>query len=191
LDLPYSAGESKPGVVHLFWRSQESAVRRLLLDLQGPWRGAAPPVLLMRQKATSHFVQPLAESQFRTWANLLVTIDQQRRRFTHATEATLSPEAAEAWGEFHAELLNDTAVFAPWPRQFFDWLPELMLRLAALLGVLHALAAPGDPGLFCVKLERVREACAIVRWLAHEHLACLEQLRTGNSTQGGTPNLSS
>jgi hypothetical protein len=184
-DLPYSAAVSKPGVVHLFWRTHESAARRLVLDPQSPWHAAGPPVLLMRQRASSRFVPSLPESSFATWGNLLVTLDQQRRRFTHATEADLSPEAAAAWGAFHTELLHDPAVFAPWPRQFFDWLPELMLRLAALLGVLHALATPGDPGLYLVKPERVQEACAIVRWLAHEHLACLEQLREGGAAEGG------
>jgi hypothetical protein len=158
-----------------------------VLDPQSPWRAAGPPVLLMRQKTSSRFVLSLPESSFHTWANLLVTMDQQRRRFTHATEAKLSPEAAAAWGAFHTELLHDGAVFAPWPRQFFDWLPELMLRLAALLSTLHALATPGDPGLFLLTLPRVQEACVIVRWLAHEHLACLEQLRRGSGAERAAP----
>jgi hypothetical protein len=181
IDLPDKGSIPTRGMVHLCWRTHKSAARRMVLDRRSPWRLMAPPVLLIRQHSAPSFLEELPADIFEMWSGMLVACHMRRHSSRNITTWKLSDDAKRLWAAFHEELLGDTSVFAPFPSEWFRWLPELTVRLALLLCVLRSFTEKEPPEIWTVDAEALERACVITRWLAHEHLETLHGLLKAES----------
>lgn len=175
IELPVAPFPAKRGVIHAFWRAPMSTARQLILGRRSPWCAAPPPVLLIEQKSDPHHLDFLPEPTYHWWEKQLLGLYKRRLDFTSPLLWELTPEATQLWGNLHAELLGTEGIFVPFARTFFDWLPELMLRLALLMQILKGESAGGPHP--HIGDNAMATACTLVRWLAHAHLECLKALR--------------
>lgn len=97
-----------------------------------------------------------------------------------------SEEAKLLWSTSHQELLAGVGECAPFPKAWFEWLPELMMRLALLLSVLQRTTPSLGSGKAMVEAGAVEQACTLTWWLAHEHLECLKALRRPQAVEDPT-----
>jgi hypothetical protein len=175
MDLPSPDGVARRGVVHLLWRAKMSAARQLVCGKRSAWCATPPPVLLIRQERVPGHLAALPEPTWSEWEHRLKLRYRARCEVEHDRLWELSAEATERWGEFHRQLLAQPQVFAPFPLTFFDWLPELMLRLAMLI-MPECFKSREECRTLIISGEAAARACTVTWWLAHEHLTCLRAL---------------
>jgi hypothetical protein len=160
-------------LAHIGWRARMGAVRQLVLGKHSPWRICPPPVLLLRQQKDPGFLVGLPEEVFKMWSEQLIRWHSARSTAGRHIDWDLSPGAQDVWGAFEHELLHESGALTPFPSTYFDWLPELMLRLAMLVEMLRGTDSALKP---VIEVPATQIACALTRWLAHEHLECLRAL---------------
>lgn len=175
IGLPGKSPVPTRGIVHLFWSTHASALRRLLLGLRSPWACNPPPVLLVRQHDPACLNELPVEDKTKAWDELLLKGLIQRLVLTEARAWSLSPEASQMMVGFRKQSLQDWNGAVD-PLALPDFFPSLALRMAMLLSALELnTESLNDASLVSVSV--MERACCLAQWMASEHRDCLRWLK--------------
>ncbi|RBP35667.1 hypothetical protein DES53_12035 [Roseimicrobium gellanilyticum] len=186
MDLPAKGPIPCRGVIHLLWRSEITAARRVIWGPQSPWKAASPPVLVVTEGASPAYLVPLDAEVYGEWAKLCRRLVDSTESGHDAVVWSLSPEADALAAGFCVDLATNASKLAPLRPQQFAWFHELVIRLAMLLSITgkNENSVPGVDAI--VSSEAMDAACILGRWLAREHYDCLKWLRLGPDDDGRT-----
>ena len=177
MDLPSKGPVPRRGTVHLLWRTDAQAARRIIWSAGSPWNSLCPPVLLMREGPPPSYLAPLSAEAYSSWMGLCEKLAQSVESLQDSVVWSFLPEADAVAAAFCREIGAVPPELAPLNIHHFSWLHELVIRLGMLLTILDTLGQTTPTFEFVIGAEKMEHASVLARWLAREHLDCLKWLQ--------------